>query len=137
MKTFFLEINCRLTCNLAWDIFTRLAATFGIHYGILYECNFTELLTLLHDATFDNVKVMKTFFFGNRLPFNMQSWDKFARLAAMFGIHCRIFYECSFTELLTLLRGTHFENYWCRAAFFNILAGTEPSTCFHCSRKPV
>ena len=41
----------------------------------------------------------------------MQSWDIFARLAAMLGIHCEILYECSFTEPQTLLRGTQFENH--------------------------
>ena len=56
-------------------------------------------------------------FFGDRLPFDMQSWDMFARLAAMVGIHRGILYEFSFTEPLTLLcetqgfRGTNFENH--------------------------
>ena len=36
----------------------------------------------------------------------MQSGGIFARLAAMFGIHCSIF-----TEPLILLGGTHFENH--------------------------
>ena len=46
----------------SWDIFARLAAVFGIHFEILYECSFTEPLNLLRDVILDKVNVMKTFF---------------------------------------------------------------------------
>ena len=44
----------------SWDIFARLAGMLGIHYGILYECNFTKPLNLLRNVIFDKVNVMKT-----------------------------------------------------------------------------
>ena len=81
MKTFFRDRQAIL------NLFARLAAMFGSHYGILYECSFTKPLTLLRGVIFDKVNVMKTFFF------DMQSWDVFARLAAIFGIHCGILHE--------------------------------------------
>ena len=72
----------------SWNIFIRLAAMFGIHD----KCCFMETLTLLGDVIFDKVNVKKTFFLEID-PFDMQSWDVFARLTAMLKIHCRILYE--------------------------------------------
>ena len=43
-------------------------------------------------------------FYGDRPPFDTQSWDIFTKLAAMLGIH----YKYSFTEPLTLLRDVIF-----------------------------
>ena len=84
----------------SWDIFARSAAMFGSHCGILYQRSLTEPLTLLRDVIFEKVNVMKTLFFGDRLPFEMQFGDIFARLAVMFEIPCGILHKCSFTEPL-------------------------------------
>ena len=106
MKTFFYFEDRPLFDWQSWDIFARLGAMFGIHYGIFFAFSFTEPLTLLRNVIFDKLKVMKTFFCGDRPLFDKQSFDirLFARLAAKFGIHCGILYGCSSMEPLTLLR---------------------------------
>ena len=64
------------------------------------------ILNTIKEMLFDKINPIKTFFlfFGDQPPFDMQSWDIFARLAARFGVHYEIFYECGITEPLTLLR---------------------------------
>ena len=62
---------------------------------------------------------MKTFFLflGDRPPFNLQFWDMFARLTAMFGI----LNKCDFTEPLTLLREVIFDEVNVMKTFYDRL----------------
>ena len=78
--------------------------------------NITELLfklilnTIKEMLHLTKLMTRRPFLSGDRPPFDMQSRNTVAKLAAMFGIHYRICYECSFAEPLIFLRGTHFEN---------------------------